>query len=168
LRPLRDDELDAYVDHGKADYARDMTEHGGLPPERAQAKAEADWRRLLPNRLATTGQFIFAVEDGETGERVGDLWFAERDTEFEGKVAFVYSIEIVEGFRGRGFGRQAMLLLEDEVRSRGLEHIALNVFGGNEVARSLYRSLGYAETAVWMRKDVSRAPASSTAATPSP
>ena len=47
-----------------------------------------------------------------------------------------------------------MLLAEDEVRSRGLSHIALNVFGGNDVARSLYRSLGYAETAVFMRKSV--------------
>jgi hypothetical protein len=28
------------------------------------------------------------------------------------------------------------------------------VFGGNETARSLYRSLGYEETAVLMRKDL--------------
>jgi hypothetical protein len=45
-----------------------------------------------------------------------------------------------------------MLLLEEQVRALGLDQIALNVFGGNEVARSLYRSLDYAETAVWMRK----------------
>jgi ribosomal protein S18 acetylase RimI-like enzyme len=66
----------------------------------------------------------------------------------------VYSIEIYEPFRGRGYGRQAMLLAEDEVREKGLSHIALNVFGGNEVARSLYLSLGYVETAVFMRKAV--------------
>jgi ribosomal protein S18 acetylase RimI-like enzyme len=154
LRPLREDEFDAYVAHGRANYARDLIEHGGARPDIAEAKAEADWRRLLPDRLASPDQFLIAVEDAETGERVGDLWVAERDTEFEGKVAFVYSIEIFERFRDRGFGRQAMLLLEDEVRSRGLSRISLNVFGGNEVARSLYRSLGYAENAVWMGKDV--------------
>ena len=32
--------------------------------------------------------------------------------------------------------------------------VALNVFGGNEVARNLYRSLGYAEAAVFMHKPV--------------
>ena len=32
--------------------------------------------------------------------------------------------------------------------------IALNVFGGNDVARSLYRSVGYAETAVFMSKEL--------------
>jgi ribosomal protein S18 acetylase RimI-like enzyme len=45
-----------------------------------------------------------------------------------------------------------MLLAEGEARRRGLSRVALNVFGGNEVARNLYRSLGYEETAVTMRK----------------
>jgi RimJ/RimL family protein N-acetyltransferase len=154
LRRLRDDEFDAYVTHGQANYARDMIENAGAPPEQAQAKADADWKQLLSNRLESPDQFLFAVEDVETGERVGDLWFARRETQFEGTVAFVYSIEILERFRGRGYGREAMQLLEDEVRSRGLSRISLNVFGGNEIARSLYRSLGYAEAAVWMAKEL--------------
>jgi ribosomal protein S18 acetylase RimI-like enzyme len=155
LRPLRDDEFDAYVEHGKVWYARDLSENGGAPPELAQKKAEEDWALLLPERLASPGQHLFAVEEIATGERVGDAWIAERDTQFEGKVAFVYSIEIAERFRGRSFGRQAMLLLEDEARAFGLTRISLNVFGGNEVARSLYRSLGYAEKAVAMSKELS-------------
>jgi ribosomal protein S18 acetylase RimI-like enzyme len=154
LRPLREDEFDAYVAHGRANYARDLIEHGGAPREIAVTNAEADWAGLLPDGLSSAGQFIFAVEDSETDERIGDLWLAERDTEFEGTVAFVYSIEIFERFLGRGFGRQAMLLLEDEARSRGLARISLNVFGRNKVARSLYRSLGYAENAVWMGKEI--------------
>ena len=155
LRPLRDDEFDAYVEHGKVWYARDLSENGGAPPELAQKKAEEDWALLLPERLASPGQHLFAVEEIATGDRVGDAWLAERDTQFEGKVAFVYSIEIEDRFRGRGFGKQAMLLLEDEARAFGLTRISLNVFGGNEVARSLYRSLGYAEKAVAMSKELS-------------
>src|SRR5579859_323545 len=158
LRPLRDDELGPFIEHGKAGYARDMVEHAGLAPEQAQKKSDNDWAKLLPNGRVPQGHYLFAVEDEETGERVGDLWFAERTNDFDSTVAFVYSIEIAEQFRGRGFGKQAMLLLEDEVRARGLGHVALNVFGGNEVARSLYRSLGYAETAVWMRKQISETP----------
>jgi ribosomal protein S18 acetylase RimI-like enzyme len=153
LRPLRDDELPAYIEHGKAEYARDMVENAGLSPEQAQKKSDKDWALLLPHGQPSPGHYLFAIED-ESGERVGDLWFAERTNDFDATVAFVYSIEIAEPFRGRGYGRQAMLLLEDEVRARGLSHVALNVFGGNDIARSLYRSLGYAETAVWMRKAV--------------
>ena len=154
LRPLRDDELPAFIDHGRDAYARDMVAQAGLTPEQAEQKAQNDWARLLPNGAVGPGHHLFAVEDEESGERVGDLWIAERSSDFEGTAAFVYSIEIAEAFRGRGYGKQAMLLAEDEVRARGISHIALNVFGGNEVARSLYRSLGYTETAVFMRKAV--------------
>jgi ribosomal protein S18 acetylase RimI-like enzyme len=153
LRPLRDDEFDAWVEHGKAEYARDMIVNAGAPPDQAREKAESDWQTLLPQRVETFDQFIYAVED-ESGERVGSVWFARRETQFEGWVAFVYAIEIDEQSRGRGFGREAMLLVEGEARARGLDRISLNVFGGNEVARNLYRSLGYAESAVWMAKQL--------------
>ena len=154
LRPLRDDEFDAYVAHGQAEYARGMIDQAGVPPEAAEAKAERDWTTLLHQRLESPGQFLFAVEDAASDERVGDLWYAERDNDVGEKAAFVYSIEIFERFRGRGLGRQAMLLIEEEARSRGLAQISLNVFGGNDVARALYRSLGYADVAVFMGKDL--------------
>jgi ribosomal protein S18 acetylase RimI-like enzyme len=47
-----------------------------------------------------------------------------------------------------------MVFAEEEARRRGIAKVALNVFGGNAVARRLYRSLGYAETAVHMEKIV--------------
>jgi ribosomal protein S18 acetylase RimI-like enzyme len=47
-----------------------------------------------------------------------------------------------------------MLLAEEEARRRGLMRMALNVFGGNDVARNLYRSLGYVETSVQMAKNL--------------
>jgi ribosomal protein S18 acetylase RimI-like enzyme len=154
LRPLRDDELADFFARGRVSYARDMVDQAGIPEEAARAKAEHDWATLLPDGLQSPGHHLFVLEDSATAERVGDLWFAERDSDFGDKAAFIYSIEIFEDFRGRGFGRQAMLALEEEVRSRGLSRIALNVFGGNDVARSLYRSVGYAETAVFMSKEL--------------
>ena len=47
-----------------------------------------------------------------------------------------------------------MRLFEEEARRRGLSRTNLTVLGGNEVARSLYRSLGYVERAVFMSKDL--------------
>jgi ribosomal protein S18 acetylase RimI-like enzyme len=66
--------------------------------------------------------------------------------------AWLFEIVLDEEVRGRGLGREALRLAEAEARSRGMERIALNVFGGNEVARSLYRGEGYAETSVRMAK----------------
>jgi ribosomal protein S18 acetylase RimI-like enzyme len=61
-------------------------------------------------------------------------------------------VKVEEEFRGQGYGRQAMLLAETLAREEGALTLGLNVFGHNQVARGLYSSLGYHETAVQMRK----------------
>jgi GNAT superfamily N-acetyltransferase len=59
---------------------------------------------------------------------------------------------IDENERGRGYGGAAMRALEDDVRPLGYDKVGLNIWGGDEVARELYRSLGWAEESVHMRK----------------
>ena len=44
--------------------------------------------------------------------------------------------------------------LEAEARTRGLPVDEFNVWGGNAVARSLYRTLGYEERSVFMGKNL--------------
>jgi ribosomal protein S18 acetylase RimI-like enzyme len=151
IRPLRDDEYDGWVRVSRERYAQDMVENGGFSPAAAREKSEKDFSLTLPEGLATPGQYVFAIE-GPEEEVVGHVWLADRQTRDEGRVAFVYEIRIDEEQRGRGYGRAAMLLLEDEARSLGLDRLELNVFGGNDVARGLYRSLGYEERAVTMGK----------------
>jgi ribosomal protein S18 acetylase RimI-like enzyme len=67
---------------------------------------------------------------------------------------FVYDIHLEKEHRGRGYGKAAMRFAEEEARRRGLDRVALNVFGRNAVARRLYESLGYEENAVSMSKSV--------------
>ncbi|HEY7781211.1 MAG TPA: GNAT family N-acetyltransferase [Ktedonobacterales bacterium] len=66
--------------------------------------------------------------------------------------AFVYDIEINEGYRGKGYGKAAMLAVESAVRPMGAAHIDLSVFGYNTTARRLYEGLGYEPIAIGMRK----------------
>ena len=152
LRLMRPDEYPAFVAASKAGYIHDMVVHGGMPPAVAEKKSEEDHLTILPDGLATAGQWIFVVESD--GEAVGHLWVAERGTP-ERRSLFIYGVEIDEEQRGRGLGRAAMLLAEGEARVRGLGRVELNVFGGNEVARGLYRSLGYVETSVQMARELS-------------
>jgi ribosomal protein S18 acetylase RimI-like enzyme len=154
IRPLRDDEYGDWRRLSRERYADDMVENGGFTPEDAREKSEKDFALTMPDGLATPGQHVFAVEAPD-GDVVGHVWLGERQTRDEGRVAFVYEIRLDEQQRGKGYGRNAMLLLEDEARSLGLDRIELNVFGGNAVARGLYRSIGYEERAVTMGKRLS-------------
>jgi len=73
-----------------------------------------------------------------------------------GTSAFIYDIEVREDLRGRGWGRELMTYAERWAVERGSREIALNVFGGNALARGLYASLGYSERSVSMAKALTR------------
>jgi ribosomal protein S18 acetylase RimI-like enzyme len=151
LRPMRPDEFPAFLEESQIGYARDIEVHGGQTAEFAAKKSADDHAAILPDGLDTAGHLIFVVESD--GQRVGVLWLAVRESGGR-RVCFIYNIEIDEPCRGRGHGRTTMLLAEEEARRRGLSRVELNVFGGNAVARGLYRSLGYVETSVQMAKDL--------------
>jgi ribosomal protein S18 acetylase RimI-like enzyme len=146
LREVRDDELPALVDRLYRFYAIDLERHGGLTRAEAEEKATKDHAALLPEGRPLAGHFLYVIED-EQGAAIGHLWYGQRDPD-----VFLYSIELDEGVRGRGYGREAMQAFEALARERGATGIWLNVFGGNDIARSLYRSLGYAEASVHMNK----------------
>lgn len=148
LRPMREQEFDAWRARSASEYTRSMIDHGGMTEELAHAKATRDFDMLLTDGLGTAGHDIFVIEEGEP---LGSLWVAERVND-DGRVLFVYELFVAPEARGRGVGRSAMLFAEQEAAGRGIDTISLNVFGGNDVARGLYRSLGYNETAVSMKK----------------
>jgi ribosomal protein S18 acetylase RimI-like enzyme len=150
---MREDEYEAFYEEAVERYAVDLEENGGFTREHARAKSVKDHEDLLSGGLETPDLFLRAVED-ETGRHVGVLWWAIKQNQVGERYAFVYSIEIHQAERGRGLGRAGMLALEDEARTHGLDRIELNVFGGNAIARELYRSLGFAESAVYMGKNL--------------
>jgi ribosomal protein S18 acetylase RimI-like enzyme len=149
LRPLTAAEYPAFLAASKAGYAEGIEIHGGQTHEAAVQKAEADFPAVLPQGLDTPGHFIFTVE--ADGVAVGRLWLAERQMAGR-RVMYVYDVSIHPELQGHGYGRAAMRLAEDEARARGIGRIELNVFGGNDVARGLYRSMGYVETSAQMAK----------------
>ncbi|HLY86455.1 MAG TPA: GNAT family N-acetyltransferase [Gaiellaceae bacterium] len=151
LRPMRDDEFAAWAPRMRDEYARAMIDEGGFPAAGAAEKAAADLERLFPDGLPASEQLVFVLE--ADGDAVGELWLAERE-DMGQRILFVYDIHVAEAHRGRGHGKAAMLLAEEEARRRGVERVALNVFGRNTTARSLYRSLGYEENAVAMSKSL--------------
>ena len=149
LRPMRDDEFAEWLPRMRDDYRQAMIDDAGVSPEGAAEKAATDMELLFPGDGPSAEQLVFVVE--AEGEAVGELWLCERD-DMGRRTVFIYDIHVGDAFRGRGYGKAAMLLTEEEARRRGIDRIALNVFGGNTVARRLYLSLGYTENAVAMSK----------------
>jgi GNAT superfamily N-acetyltransferase len=151
LRPVTEVEFSSWLPGVRDGYADDMVRNGGADESAARRKAEQDTERLFPGGKPSSEQLVLVIE--AEGKHVGELWLAQQEGDFR-RVLWVFDVHVEEAHRGHGFARAAMEFGEQEARRRGLTHVALNVFGGNESARNLYRSLGYTEDAVSMSKSI--------------
>jgi GNAT superfamily N-acetyltransferase len=106
LRPMREDEFTAWLPLMQERYAADMVEQAGMSPERAAAKAAGDVDRLFPGHVPAAQHSVYVIE--VDGEPAGDLWLTEREETLE-PCLFVYDVRLAEQYRGRGYGRAAML-----------------------------------------------------------
>ena len=143
---MEDDEFVAWLPLLREDHAEELIRDYGMSADqaRAQAVAEIDGHR-------PAGHSVFVID--ADGESVGHLWLVERRDAYE-PILSVYDIDVDQPYRGRGYGKAAMLFAEDEARRRGLTRMALHVGARNNIARSLYRSLGFEENEVAMSKPI--------------
>ncbi|MBT3786614.1 GNAT family N-acetyltransferase [bacterium] len=63
--------------------------------------------------------------------------------------------ELKGNHRGKGYGKKAMHLFEEDVKQRGVKRTGLHVFGFNKAAAGLYQSIGYEITDLSMQKELS-------------
>ena len=141
---MQDEEFLAWLPTLRDDYADDLVRDYGMSADRARAQAIAEI-----DGLRSAGHSVYVIE--VEGEPAGHLWLVERRDAFEPTLV-VYDIDIDESYRGRGYGKAAMAFAEEDARRRGLARMALHVGARNDVARNLYRSLGFEENEVAMSK----------------
>ena len=151
LNPLSEEDFQEHKALLIVEYAREHVAAGNWQLEEAEEKSAQEIQRLLPEGLATPGQHWLAIYDEELGRKVGLLWFAVKERR-KPPTAFIYDFVIDEAYRRRGYGRLALLALEDKAREMGIDQIALHVFGHNHAARALYESVGYQVTNLQMAK----------------
>jgi ribosomal protein S18 acetylase RimI-like enzyme len=154
LIPMNQSEFEDYLDFSVQDYAQEHVRAGNWSADQALQMAEESFRKLLPDGLSTSNQYLWVIEDETLGEKVGVLWFAVQERE-AGLQAFVYDIRIYESYRRRGYGTQAFEVLEKKVRALGVGKIMLHVFGHNDAAKAMYTKLGYEVVSLIMSKTVS-------------
>lgn len=142
------EELPAWLENQRAEY-RAHRIAAGDDEEAATRRAHESQATYFAGGRPAAGHEVFSVH--QNGERVGVLWVGPHPDGLDG-VAWVWDIEIDAAQRGKGFGRATMRAAEEWARDAGYESLALNVFGFNTVARSLYESMGFETTSLQMRK----------------
>lgn len=149
-RPMTDDEIAEFGRLRLGEYVAQRVA-AGEPPEQARAHADDEWARYFPDGAPAAGHRFYRLLAG--GEPAGLLWLGPSPDGRAG-MDWIFYVEIHEHLRGRGHGSAAMRIAERDARAHGARQLGLNVFGGNEVARRLYESVGYRPTAITMVKEL--------------
>jgi ribosomal protein S18 acetylase RimI-like enzyme len=139
-RPMTDVEFAGWRAEVVRGYAADVADSGAMTPEEGIQAAEAQTDEILPRGLGTPGHAFLCL--CAHGKVVATNWIQHHRSP---GVSWVYSVETRQDQRGKGYGRAAMVMGERATVEAGDGYLALNVFGRNEVAIGLYRSMGYRE-----------------------
>ena len=87
------------------------------------------------------------------GDYCGMLWMGISRDEFNcDETGYLMGIHVKKELRGRGFGKALMRSAEIWCRSNSLLSMALNVGSVNQAAIGLYRSMGYSDRSIVMRR----------------
>jgi ribosomal protein S18 acetylase RimI-like enzyme len=149
LFELTESEYEFWKERSIREYKLENIRANGLTEVEADEKANADFNRYLPIGLGSPDQYIYSLKENQ--ELLGFLWFCERGA-VDNRKAYILDIIVEENQRGKGYGKKAMLLLEEKVKTLGLKHIGLHVFGHNHRAHEMYEKLGYVATNIVMEK----------------
>lgn len=138
FRDMTDDDFNKFLEGSVLSYSKDLVKSGMYSEEAAFENSKKQFNELLPQGNYTKDHFLYIIENSEN-EGLGHIWYEK----YENKVAFICNFLILEKFRKKGYGKQALLLVEEDAKSKGFDKIFLHVFRFNDPAISLYKSLGY-------------------------
>ena len=146
-------EFDQYLPGAIEHLGNEVSKARDLTKEQGNELAKTSFRNLFPNlKVESEDQYVgYLVEDGT---KIGVMHFGVR-RDHRNPYIYLWDIEVSSDHRGKGYGKTAMLLLEEETKSLGIGKISLNVFGHNIAARSLYEKLGYQPASITMSKKLS-------------
>ena len=93
---------------------------------------------IFTNYNPLEGIILILKVDGKTAGMV-------RLSRFSENIGMIHNLYIYPEYRGHGYSKQVMYVLEDKARESGYSILRLDTGGFNAVAQNLYRKLGYVE-----------------------
>lgn len=148
LEPLQQTDFERFLEDEIRGYAADHVRNGNWPAEGAIERSRKEFATLLPEGVHSKDQYLWSIVDEENA-KIGMLWVQIKD-----RKAFIYDFVIDETFRGKGYGKQAMTVMDEKLKSMNVETVGLHVFGDNITAQELYKKMGYQITGIHMKKEL--------------
>lgn len=151
LLSITQQEYEKFLERIVPEYAANNVRAGYWAETEALEKSRRKIERLLPEGLQSQDHYLYTLYDSD--QPVGMIWL-KANMDRPVKSGFIYDVYIDEQQRGKGYGKELMLLIEEKARELGLKSIGLHVFAYNNVARKLYETVGYEVSSVNMIREL--------------
>jgi ribosomal protein S18 acetylase RimI-like enzyme len=148
LEPLQQTDFGPFLENDIRGYAEDHVRNGNWPTEGAIERSRKEFATLLPDGVHSKDQYLWSIVD-EENNKIGMLWVQVKDQK-----GFIYDFVINEAFRRKGYGKQAMTVMDEKLKSMNVESVGLHAFGDNITAQELYKKMGYQITDIRMKKEI--------------
>ena len=148
LEPIQQEDFERFLERGIREYAEDHVRNGNWPAEGALEKSKKEFEHYLPDGIHAKNQYLYSIIH-DSGNKIGVLWVQVKDQK-----AFIYDFVIDEAFRGKGYGKQALIAMDEKLKSMKVESVGLHVFGDNITAQELYKKMGFQITGIHMKKEL--------------
>ena len=146
LEPIQQEDFERFLEHEIREYAADHVRNGNWPADGALERSKQEFESLLPEGIHSHNQYLYSIVD-DGGNRIGVLWVQMKDQK-----AFIFDFVIDEAFRGKGYGKQALAVMDEKLRSIDVESVGLHVFGDNIAVQETYKKAGFQITGIHMNK----------------
>lgn len=141
LRPIRAEDAPLLAVIFQDPEVAELTGSVHRSGERDEPYAPERLRQIYADWAQATDRMVFAVEDPDTGQVVGETVLNELDGP---NLSCGFRILIGPEGRGRGMGTEATrLTVEHALHTVGLHRVSLEVYAFNPRARHVYESVGF-------------------------
>jgi len=148
LEPIQQEDFERFLESEIRGYAEDHVRNGNWPAEGSIDRSRKEFESLLPDGIQSKDQFVWSIID-EKNNKIGVLW-----VQVKNQKAFIYDFVIDEAMRGKGYGKQALIAMDEKLKAMNVESVGLHVFGDNITAQELYKKMGYQITGIHMKKEL--------------
>lgn len=140
IRNMTQQAYDAFYRWSVKQHTAELMEQKCLPCKEASKEASKELAGMLPDGLNTGNNFLMSIVNGD--EMIGFIWTLHEGTGGK-KQSFLCDFAIWEEYRRKGYGAQALRLMEKQAADADCVESVLFVSDQNLAARALYEKSGY-------------------------
>jgi len=150
-RKMTQEEFSEYRKYSNSFRGKELSEAQQVSVSEGIRLANDELDECLPSGLETAGNYLMCVEVeiDQQSHVVGYLWYGYGSGD---NSAYIYDFQIFSNYRSQHYGSRVFNLLEQTLKSDGIDQIELLVAYDNERAFKLYKELGFKATGINMVK----------------